>query len=58
MKDKKEYTIDYHEPFYYLKERNKWWIFKYNEVIDYSHNLDDMEIKYMKLSGQEIKKTK
>lgn len=55
MKDKKSYTIDYQDHFYYLKERKKWWIFKYNKIVDYSHSLDDMEIKLMKLLGQEIK---
>jgi len=51
--NKKEYTIDFHEHFYYLKERKKWWIIPYNKVIEFSHDFDYIERKYKELTEQE-----
>jgi len=54
---KRNFTIDFQEPFYYLKEKKKWWIIPYNQVIEYNQNFDYIETLYMKMSGQEIPKT-
>jgi len=51
--NKKEYTIDYHEPFYYLKERKKWWILSYNKILDCSGDYTYIEKEYKKLTDKD-----
>jgi len=39
-------NIIYKYPFYYLVEEHKWWIFKFNIVVEYSYDLHYLEEIY------------
>lgn len=45
----KKYTIVYHRPFYYLIELNRWWIFRYWSIVEFSYDLHEIELTCQKL---------